>query len=130
MRYASAFEKPKIVFPDIAKNPRFAFDTTGAYLSNTGYSVLVDDLYLLGVLNFSFTWEFARATFPCLGDPERGGRFRFIYGPVSKIPIPNAPAAEREAISGLVEECLEAKGMGCEEFKRGIDERVAALYGL
>ncbi|MBA3389173.1 MAG: hypothetical protein M3397_05475 [Actinomycetota bacterium] len=40
------------------------------------------------------------------------------------------PAAAREEISALVEKCLEAKGVGCEEFEREIDERVAALYGL
>ena len=36
----------------------------------------------------------------------------------------------REEISSLVEKCLEAKGVGCEEYERKIDRRVAALYGL
>ena len=40
------------------------------------------------------------------------------------------PAAEREAIAGLVRGCLEAGGVGCEESEREIDERVARLYGL
>ena len=49
---------------------------------------------------------------------------------LSKCIIPDAPAAEREAIAGLVQRCLDAGGVGCEESEREIDERVARLYGL
>jgi hypothetical protein len=49
---------------------------------------------------------------------------------MSKIPIPNASTTEREAISKLVQKCLDAKGVGCEEWEKEIDDRVAALYGL
>jgi hypothetical protein len=129
-RYASELDKAKIVFPDIAKESRFSVDVRGAYLSNTAYSIPVYDLYLLGVLNSSAVWLYAKATFSCLGDPEKGGRFRFIYHPVSKIPIPNAPVADREVIAELVRKCLDAKGVGCEEWEAEIDGRVASLYGL
>lgn len=44
---------PKIIFPDIAKTPRFALDETGYYSSNTTYFLPLKDLYLLGVLNSS-----------------------------------------------------------------------------
>jgi len=126
MRYASAFEKPKIVFPDIAKEPRFAFDTSEAYAGNTAYVVPVDDKYLLGVLNSSSVRDF----YVEISSQVRGGYLRFIYQYIEQIPIPNAAPAEREAITSLVEKCLEAKGVGCEEWEAEIDERVAALYGL
>src|SRR5208282_6330031 len=35
--YCDAFERPKIVYPDIAKSNRFHLDTTGLYCSNTTY---------------------------------------------------------------------------------------------
>jgi hypothetical protein len=35
-----------------------------------------------------------------------------------------------KAISALVQKCLDAKGVDCEEWDREIDGRVAALYGL
>jgi hypothetical protein len=60
----------------------------------------------------------------------RGGYLRFFDQYVQQIPIPNSSPVEREAISSLVQKCLEAKGEGCEEYEREIDERVATLYGL
>ena len=125
-RYASAFEQPKIVFPDIAKRPRFAFDTTGAYSGDTTFLIPVADLYLLGLLNSSAVENF----FIEVGATVRGGYLRFKRQYVEQIPIPNAPAADREAIAELVQKCLDAKGVGCEEWEAEIDGRVAALYGL
>ncbi|MCC6444120.1 MAG: Eco57I restriction-modification methylase domain-containing protein [Armatimonadetes bacterium] len=125
-----AFDKPKIVFPDIAKASRFTFDKAGKYLGNTAYVIPVEDYYLLGVLNSLSVWEYATATFSCLGDPARGGRFRFIYQSVSLIPIPEASQSDRDDISALVQRCLAAKGVGCEAWEAEINERVAALYGL
>lgn len=125
-RYASAFEQPKIVFPDIAKNLRFAFDTSGAYLGNTAYFVAADDLYLLGLLNASAVEGFYVESSAQI----RGGYLRFFRQYVEQIPIPDAPVADREAIAELVQKCLDAKGVGCEEWEAEIDGRVAALYGL
>lgn len=129
-KYYDAFNLPKIIFPDISKKSRFTFDMGGNYLGNTGYIIPVNDLYLLGVLNSTYVWEYAKANFSCLGDPDKGGRFRFIYQSVMKIPIPNASSTEREAISKLVQKCLDAKGVNCEAWEKEIDNRVAALYGL
>ncbi len=126
MRYAPAFERPKIVFPDIAKSLRFAFDTTGAYLGNTAYFVAADDLYLLALLNSSAVERF----YVELSAQIRGGYLRFFRQYVEQIPIPDARAADRDAIAELVQKCLDAKGVGCEEWEAEIDGRVAALYGL
>jgi len=51
--FAQFMDGPKIIFPDIAKTPRFALDETGYYSSNTTYFLPVRDLYLLGLLNSS-----------------------------------------------------------------------------
>jgi len=128
--YYEKFEQPKIIFPDITKESRFTFDTDGFYSGNTAYIIPVADLYLLGVLNSKTIWEYAQHTFSCLGDPLKGGRFRFIYQSVSRIPIPDAPSFERQAISALVQKCLDVKGQNVSHLEAEINNRVAHLYGL
>ena len=49
--YYDKFEKPKIIYPDIATTCRFALDRNGYFSSNTTYFIPDDDLYLLGILN-------------------------------------------------------------------------------
>ncbi len=51
--YYEYFEKPKIVFPDIAKETRFAIDNNGLFCANTVYFLPVVNKYLLGLLNSS-----------------------------------------------------------------------------
>lgn len=116
----------KIVFPDIAPNPRFTLDTSHAVIANTGYIIPSADLFLLGVLN-SMPVEIYYIN---ASAQVRGGYLRFIRQYVEKLPIPNASAAERKAIAGLTKRCLAAEGVGCEAWEREIDERVAALYGI
>ncbi len=128
--YYAAFDEPKIVFPDIAKEPRFAFDRSSTCVNNTTYFIPGAEPYLSGILNSDAVWSFAQESFTALGDPHKGGRLRFIYQHVVNIPIPNAPASDREAISALVEKCLSAKGVACEAWEAEINERVARLYGL
>jgi hypothetical protein len=49
--YYDEFEKPKIIYPDIATTCRFALDRNGYFSSNTTYFIPGDELYLLGILN-------------------------------------------------------------------------------
>jgi len=48
--------RAKIVYPDIAKGPRFFLDTAGTYIANTAYCLGSDDPYLLGILNSKLFW--------------------------------------------------------------------------
>jgi hypothetical protein len=126
LRYTSFYKQPKIIYPIIANKPRFAFDTTGSFINDKAFIIPVYDLCLLGILNSSYVWEYLNSICSKL----RGGdlELRHIY--ISKIPIPNASTTEREAISKLVQKCLDAKGADCEAWEKEIDDRVAALYGL
>ncbi|MFP5274489.1 Eco57I restriction-modification methylase domain-containing protein [Coleofasciculus sp.] len=128
--YVDAFEYPKIVYPEISKESRFALDTTGVFANNKAFIIASADLYLLGILNTTHIWEYLKTACSALGDANKGGRLelRSIY--MSKIPIPKASDTEKEAISALVQKCLDAKGINCEKWEKEIDERVAALYGL
>lgn len=128
--YSHTFEHPKIVFPDITQESRFTLDENGTYINDTTFMISVHDLYLLGVLNSCHVWEYLKQNAAALGDAEQGSGMRLKRIYVEKIPIPNASTIEREAISKLVQKCLNAKGIGCEEWEKEIDEQVAALYGL
>jgi hypothetical protein len=126
--YHSEFSKPKIVFPDIAKHARFAVDEAGTFVSNTGYIIPVNDLYLLGVLNSSAVEDF----YAGISSQVRGGYLRFIRQYVEQIPIPFAQSGDRMAVAELARVCLESQGVGPQvaELEAEIDDRVAVLYGL
>lgn len=128
--YYSVFEKSKILFPDIGKSARFTFDTTGYYVDATASCLAVNDLYLLGLLNSHTVWSYLAEKCAVLGDADKGGRIRLKSFYVEQIPIANASITDRQAISNLVQKCLDAKGVSCEVWEKEIDERVAALYGL
>ncbi len=85
--YYREFEKPKIIYPEIAKESRFAFDEEGRYSNNKAFFIPVDDKYLLGILNSRLTWAFLKRLCSVLGDPDRKGRLelRTIY--LEKLPI-------------------------------------------
>lgn len=128
--YVETLEKPKIIYPEIAKESRFTFDTSGIYPLKTIFSISTSDLYLLGVLNSASVWKYLQGICSVLGDANKGGRLTLQGIYLSKIPIPLASDSEKAAISKLVQKCLDAKGVDCEAWEKEINDRVAALYGL
>jgi hypothetical protein len=124
------FEKPKIIYPDIAKESRFAFDTKNYYVGNTIYFIAKNDLFLLAILNSSIIWSYCKETLTVLGDADKGGRLRFFRQFVEKIPIPAASPADKARIEALVQQCLDAQGKDVAPYEAEIDDIVARLYGL
>jgi hypothetical protein len=124
--YYGEFDQPKIVYPDIAKRSRFAFDNTNIYVSNTAYIIPTEDMYLLGLLNSDPVEEL----YASMSSQVRGGYLRFIRQYVEQIPIPEASEADRAAIADLARRCVDARGVECEAWEREINARVEALYGL
>ena len=124
--YYREFEKPKIIYPEVAESTRFAVDNSGFFALKTCYIIPVYDLYLLGILNSSsfLTYQQERQ------NTVRGGYLMNSTIYLEVTPIPDASDSDKALISGLVQKCLDAQGAGCEEWEREIDERVAALYGL
>ena len=85
--YYGEFGKPKIIYPDIAKESRIAFDTTGLLVTNTVWLLPSDDKYLLGVLNSSLIFNYYKYFASVLGDANRGGRLRWFRQDVLNLPI-------------------------------------------
>jgi type I restriction-modification system DNA methylase subunit len=124
--YASGFEGPKIVYPDIAKFPRFALDESGAYVDHTAFALPTDDLFLLGVLNSIPTNRY----FQQVGAVVRGGYLRFQRQFVENIPIPNVSASDRSRVVSIVKKCLSETGEKLQKHELELNEAVARLYGL
>jgi hypothetical protein len=128
--YARGYEAPKIMYPIIAKESRFAFDRHGSFLNDKVFCLPVDDLFLLAILNSAPVWDYLCNTCSVLGDANRGGRLELRAVYMSTVPVPQPQRKEREVIASLAEVCLKGRGMGCEGAELEIDERVERLYGL
>src|SRR5258705_6551479 len=78
-------EKSKIIYPDIAKSPKFAFDNDGIYSINTTYFIPIDMSlqYLVSLLNASLVDFFFRT----ISASIRGSYLRFFDQYVKQIPI-------------------------------------------
>jgi type I restriction-modification system DNA methylase subunit len=147
--YADLLGKPKIVYPDMSRYPKFSLDTRGMYFSNTVYFIASDSLFLLGLLNSSLLWFVIRG----LSNALRGGlwRFRLFSGHVEKLPVRTidfskpADRSRHDKMVALVEQMLAAKkqlaaaqsdadkdfyGNKCAGLDRQIDALVYELYGL
>jgi hypothetical protein len=104
--YVPFFEKPKIIYPDISKEIRFAMDTSGYYSSNATYFIAVEDWFLLGVLNSSsIQWYVCE-----INAKIRGGYLRFFGQYLENLPIPSAVPADRNVISALAKQSHQLHG--------------------
>ncbi len=85
--YYDIFEKPKIIYPDIAKESRFTLDNNGFYSINTTYLIPSQSYYLLALLNSSLIFFYMSQNSAVLGDTEKQGRLRFFGQYMENIPI-------------------------------------------
>lgn len=96
---------PKIVFPDISEEPRFALDRTGAVVNGDCYWMSLEDigdeelaLLMIGVANSSLATRFYDHA---CGNKLYSGRRRWITQYVSKFPIPNPNTVHAKRIIEL-----------------------------
>ncbi|MHA1248564.1 MAG: Eco57I restriction-modification methylase domain-containing protein [Candidatus Helarchaeota archaeon] len=81
-KYYDKLKLPKIIFPDISKTCKFAYDDSGILINNTAYALPTNDLSLLAILNsrlIEYYYQFISV--------QLGTGFRFIQMFVKKIPI-------------------------------------------
>ncbi|CAG0976982.1 Modification methylase PaeR7I [Anaerolineae bacterium] len=126
--YYREFDKPKIVWPDIAKRPEFAFDRTGAYGGNTMYIIPVVDYYFLGILNSNVMDYYYNQ----ISSTIRGDFLRFIDSYVRQIPIPTTADSMKQQIEAVVLSLLDVKGQGSAvpELEARLNALVYQAYGL
>jgi type I restriction-modification system DNA methylase subunit len=93
--YFEAFEKPKIVLPDIALRMQALYDNYNFYCVNTAYIISIDDKFLLGILNSNLVQYY----YSKISSSIRGGYFRFIKQYLETIPITLALQSRKEIIN-------------------------------
>lgn len=128
--YWKEFEQPKIVFPDIAQNSEFSWDSQNHYLLNTCYILPTDEKWLLGLLNSRLVFWF----YTKVSNTIRGNFVRFISQYVEGIPVPTTTTEERKGIEQLVEKILSIKkrntAADVSELERALDQIIYGLFGL
>jgi very-short-patch-repair endonuclease len=85
--YYDLFDKPKILYPDIALESRFAIDTNGFIPNATLFCIPMEDYYLLGLLNSKLIWYYLSSICPVLGDINKRGRLRLKTIYLKNVPI-------------------------------------------
>jgi len=126
--YFHEFEKPKIIWPDIAASPAFTYDTTNLYADATTFIMPSNSLYLLGILNSSAVEFYFRNVSPTI----RGDYLRFKSSYMETIPIPEPTSEQRAAIEAVVQQLLDARGEGPEipALEAELNRLVYEVYGL
>ena len=81
--YYGEFEKIKIIYPNICKQPEFTFDSNKWYTNQKCFVISVDDKYLLGILNSKLNAFLFEQYLPKL----RGGFYEPSYVFFKNFPI-------------------------------------------
>jgi type I restriction-modification system DNA methylase subunit len=102
--YYEEFEKPKIMYAEIASRGQFVLDSYGFYSDTTSYIMASDSLYLLSILNswlFTFYFSYISSTI-------RGGYYRWKFQYIALLPIYKKNEKSNE-VASLVEQMLAAR---------------------
>jgi adenine-specific DNA-methyltransferase len=128
VEYHPAFQQIKVVFPDIASYPEFAYDMSKSHLGNTSYAIPTSHKYLCAWLN-SKVIEFIYSS---LSPQVRGGYYRFIYQYMIQLPIVEPSPGEQQRLGELVDalQVIGGQGPEAEAMEREVDAIVYRTYGL
>ncbi|WP_234554319.1 Eco57I restriction-modification methylase domain-containing protein [Thermus caliditerrae] len=114
--YHHLLEGPKIVYPVIAREPRFYLDAKGFYINDKLFFIPKEDYYLLAVLNSRVAFGAMKLKLSSLGDPNEGGRLELRAVHLQHLPIPRIErTTEEEALSQALDEAR--KHYGQEEYE-------------
>lgn len=100
MAYREWFDQPKILYPEIGLEARFAMDEQGLIINNKAFFLPSADWFLLGVLNSSPVWSWITQTL----SPLRGGYWEFRAQYLEQLPIPDASDTDREIVGKLAKQ--------------------------
>lgn len=125
--YYEEFEKPKIIYPDIAQHQKFTFDENCYFLGNTAYIMPTENKNLIGILNSTLIWWY----YINLSSIIRGGYVRFIAQYMEKLPIAIPSEISKQELEDRVNQILEdPEGPEVARLEKEIDQLVYELYQL
>ena len=126
--YWEEFEKPKIIWGNLAQYPKFALARAGFYLGAPATMMVSDSAYILGIMNSRIT-QYSVSQVAA----ERQGGF-LEYKPMYISPIAIPDRQENEGVSTLVSQILAAKqsdpNADVTVLEKEIDGVVYSLYDL
>lgn len=96
--YWPKFGDPKIMYQDIAWNPRFCLDDMGTLSNDTVFFIPSSDLWLLGVLNSPLSWWLAWRT--VYHGKDEALRLKTIF--MQKFPIPQPSEEQRSSSEAAI----------------------------
>jgi len=128
----SLWSAPKIVFPDISVNARFALDQSGAIVNGDCYWISLDDIgdervayLMLAVANSTLGLRFYDEV---CGNKLYSGRRRWMTQYVSKLPLPDpGTVASQELVQATRNLVTSASEPGAEELSL-VDRLVEAAF--
>ena len=128
--YWNEFDKPGVIYPELALVPQYAYSQQGWICDCTLYVIPTPAMYLVALMNSVVV----RFFFQQIAPKMRGDYLRFKALYMSQIPIPAATPAQQKAVEKLVNRILAAKrqqpGADTTALEQEIDRLVYALYGL
>jgi adenine-specific DNA-methyltransferase len=134
--YYPEFEKEKIVWQEIVREPSFAFDNTEIYVEATAFLMTGKNLkYIIGLLNSKPVAFFFKTFYAGGGLGEEGYRYKKVF--LEQLPLPpltpqNQPIANQ--IIALVDQILSIKQQNPDsdtsQLEQEIDKLVYKLYDL
>ena len=131
-RYGSSywreFEKPKIMYQEIATYSAFTQDVKGTYCNNKIFILPEQPAWLLALLNYSRIWEYLKA----YGTSYNGGAIGMQSPLISSIPIVEPDASTKEVLDRLVVERMglsAGDAAGIARVEGVIEGVVRELYG-
>ncbi len=132
--YYEAFDRPKIIYSNLAKEMRAVIDRMGLLTNQKCYIIPDDDSFLLALLNSKVLDFYFRLAMPCLDDPFNGGDMEFSGVFMQRVPIAPAKPKTRKYLSRLAGDIQSAKKADPDadvtSLEHRTDEIVYSLYGL
>lgn len=140
IEYYKEFEKVKIIYPSICKQPEFTLDNESLYTNDKCFLIPLNDIFLLGVLNSELTYFWCEMHLPRL----RGGFFENKIPILKNLPIckidtkDKGAMQEKDKITKCVEKILELTSKSknkeakseCLYYRNEINKSVYKIYGI
>ncbi|MCW0225563.1 class I SAM-dependent DNA methyltransferase [Campylobacter lari] len=132
--YLEEFEKEKIVWAEMTREPCFTYDISQVFVNQTCYIFTSPySKYLIGILNSNIIFYYMQQISSNLGD----GAFRWIKQYIEKLPIPKINSKNEKLANelvSLVDEILKVKeqnkNANTQEQENKINSIVYKLYNL
>jgi len=102
--YFEEFSKPKIVWSDISKLPRFSWDADGKFYTNTVYSVGNASLPLLALMQSRVHWYFIAQLATPLRLRAGLWQYRLFKQFIERLPIPDLSVEQESSLATIAEE--------------------------